>query len=443
MDTKLLLEQAGDLEAANNLLFENAQKEGRGLTDAETQTFDKNEAEAKRLVGSVERFKRQQAKMANFTNLTQQRNGGKNSKGEAGEKAKIQKQFRFAKAFNEVAGGGKVTGLEAEMMQEARNEATQMGLALTGKFQVPAFFAQERNAQSKAELEQRAVTVGGDGGNLVATELDGLIGILRPNLTIEKMGGRIMTGLVGDIEYPEKTAKTTGTWLAETATATESNPTYAKRKVSPHRLASFSSFSRQQLIQTSFDVELDIRNDLRAGISENVEYGIINGSGTDPVPFGILNTVGIGNVAMGTNGGVPTYGKLIDLQTEIAAADYTGDSLNYLTTPQMRGLLKQTQKFSGTDGNAIWNGNDVDGFGGYTSTLVPSDLTKGSSTNCHAILYGDFSQLRAMQWGGYDFIVDEVTEAKKGLVIITVNSFWDVFLRYKKAFAAIKDATLS
>ena len=74
------------------------------------------------------------------------------------------------------------------------------------------------------------------------------------------------------------------------------------------------------------DVEAIVRRDLARVLGLKIDETILNGTGTAPEPEGILNTTGIGNVAMGTNGGAPTYGKLIDLIKEVAidGADQNG-----------------------------------------------------------------------------------------------------------------------
>jgi HK97 family phage major capsid protein len=424
-----LLEQRGDKLKAADALVTAAQNESRSMTSEEVTQFDALEAEAKAIGETVARMER----TAGRQNVRQV---SINQDGEAGEKKAIKKRFSFSKAFATIADGRQLDGLEDEMHQQARSEFSEIGLNVKGSFQTPALFMEK---DEDVEAERRTITVGGDGGNIVPTDLGALIGILRPNLVLEQMGARVLTGLVGDIDMPNQATKAVGTWLAETGTATESNLTLAKRSLQPHRLATFSVFSRQLLNQGTPSIEGLVREDLAMAIRENVEYGAIQGSGTNPVPFGILNTTGIGNVALGTNGAAPTFESIIDLETAIANSDYNG-LISYLTTPTMRGRLKQTQKFSGTNGSPVWDGNEMNGYSGFTTTQVPSDLTKGTNSDCHAIIAGDFSQLLMAQWGGTDFVIDPYTLADSGEIKITVGSYWDVFLRYVKAFAAIKDA---
>ena len=70
----------------------------------------------------------------------------------------------------------------------------------------------------------------------------------------------------------------------------------------------------------------------------------------------------------------------------------------------------------------------------------PSTLTKGTNSDCHAILFGDFSQLIIGEWGAFEMISDPYRLKKQGMIEITSYQMVDVVLRYAEAFAAMKDA---
>ena len=115
-------------------------------------------------------------------------------------------------------------------------------------------------------------------------------------------------------------------------------------------------------------------------------------------------------------------------------------SLAYLTNPKVRGLLKTTLKANGVPG-FIWENNELNGYPARVSNLVPSDLTKGTAASkCSAIMFGDWSQLWILQWGGLDLIVDPYTLADQGAYRVVLNAYHDIHVRRPEAFAAIKDA---
>ena len=128
------------------------------------------------------------------------------------------------------------------------------------------------------------------------------------------------------------------------------------------------------------------------------------------------------------------------LETEIALLSADQGRMAYLSNPKIRGLLKTTLKANGVPGY-IWENNEVNGYPVYTSNLVPSNLTKGtSSEKCSVILFGDWSKLWIMSWGGLDITVDPYTMKKEGAYEVTLNAYHDIFVRRKEAFALIKDA---
>ena len=73
------------------------------------------------------------------------------------------------------------------------------------------------------------------------------------------------------------------------------------------------------------------------------------------------------------------------------------------------------------------------------TTLMPSDITKGTGKNLSAMLFGNFADVIVGQWGGLDIIVDPYTLKKSAQVEITMNAWHDVFVRHDESFAAIKD----
>ena len=83
----------------------------------------------------------------------------------------------------------------------------------------------------------------------------------------------------------------------------------------------------------------------------------------------------------------------------------------------------------------------LNGYRAAVSTLVPSNLTKSSGINLHAIIFANWRDLIVAQFGGMDIVIDPYTQATNTLLRIVVNSWWDVDRRHSLSFAAIKDAS--
>ena len=197
--------------------------------------------------------------------------------------------------------------------------------------------------------------------------------------------------------------------------------------------------SKQLLAQSNIDVSAFVASDLGMATAIAIDAAAINGSGSSNQPEGILNVTGIGDVAGGTNGLLPTWANIIGLESEIASANADVSKLAYLTTPGMRGALKGVAKDAGS-GMFIWDGAEMNGYGAHVSTQTPSGLTKGSNTDCHAIIFGNWAELLIGYWGAIDLVVDPYTAAGTSQVKIYINEFVDVAVRHAASFAAMLDA---
>jgi HK97 family phage major capsid protein len=301
-------------------------------------------------------------------------------------------------------------------------------------------------------IGQRDLTVGSAtaGGNTVATEVLGsdFITLLRNAMVLERLGCTFLTGLNGNIAIPSHTAATTGYWVAENGAPTESAPTVGQVTGSPKTVGAFVDYSRRLLIQSSIDVEAFVRADLAAVIGLMIQLGAINGAGASNEPTGLLNTSGIGSVAGGTDGLAPTYAHIVGLETAVANANGDVGNLAFLTNTKVRGKLRQTQVFSGTDGKAVWTSRpgsqgvgDVLGYDAVCSNSVPSNLVKGSSGSvCSAIMFGNWIDLIIFMWGGLDIMLDPYTGSTAGTKRVVALQDVDVGVRHTGSFAAMKDA---
>ena len=294
------------------------------------------------------------------------------------------------------------------------------------------------------EVQKRDLLVGTPtaGGNTVATDLlaSSFIDLLRNKMAVTGLGAKFLTGLVGQIAIPRQTAGATAYWVAENGAPTESQQAFDQVTMTPKTLGAFTDVSRKLLLQSSIDVEGLVRNDLATVIAMAIDLAAINGSGASNQPTGILNTAGIGSVAGGTNGLIPTWGNLVDLESQVAVANADLGALGYLTNAKVRGKLKQVSKVSGQNG-FIWEDGTVNGYATGVSNQVPSNLTKGTASGiCSAILFGNFADLIIGQWGNLDIMVDPYTGSTAGTVRVVALQDVDVAVRHAESFAAMKDA---
>jgi len=295
---------------------------------------------------------------------------------------------------------------------------------------------------------RRDLTKSGDGGNLVATELvtGEFIELLRNAMMVRKLGARVLSGLVGDVAIPKQTGGATAYWVTEGNAPSESQQTFAQLALTPKTVGAFTDISRKLLLQSSMDVEQLVREDLATVLALAIDYATIAGTGSGGQPTGVINTSGIGVVAIGSDGGAPTYTHILNLWKTVAQNNAATGRLGWLTNAIMIAKLASTEKFSGTGKTVI---EDLPGPDGMTTMLgvpcamsnqVPSNLTKGSSNDCSAIIFGNWRDLVIAEWGALDLLVDPYTGGTAGTVRVRVLQDVDIGIRHVESFAAILDA---
>jgi HK97 family phage major capsid protein len=346
------------------------------------------------------------------------------------EQREIAKSFSFQKVMSAIESRTSLSGFEAEMHDEAKAEARSFGGVVKG-IGVPM-------KALDAMIQKRSMTAGTNnaGGYGVQTNVNSYISYLWNKTFMSQLGIVPMTGLTGNYSAPKEGA-VTGAWLTETGAASDETPTLDQLLLTPKRLAVFIKVSKTLAIQSPDVADAMVMDMLMNAQATLLEKAVAKGGGTNE-PTGIISTTGIGNVAMGTNGGAPTYAKIVDLIKTVSAANAAGTG--FLTTPTIASKLLVTEQFTGTNGAPVNQNNTIAGYKLVASNNSPSGLTKGSSSDCHAIIFGDFSKVKVAQWGGLDLVIDPFSLAESNLNKVIVNAYYDIGLEQAGAFAAIKDA---
>ena len=343
-----------------------------------------------------------------------------------------QKRYSLLRAIDSMAKNGRVTGFEAEISAEiARN---------TGK-EARGFYVPMRVFAKRDIL----TTSPANGSNIIAEDYMAgeFIDALRANLVIGNLGARMMTGLKGDVAIPKMGTTSTVAFVGENSAPSESAQSFSQVTMSPKTLASFTDISRKLAIQSDPSVEQIIREDILQSFARKIDEVAIEGGGANE-PTGILGTNGIGSVALGTNGGAITFASLVNLEREVAIDNALMGNLAFLTNPKVVAAMRnRPRQTSGVEANFILNDTNVLlGYNVASTTLVPSDLTKGTASNvCSAMIFGNFSDLMIGMWNSPDVLVDPYTGSSAGTIRIAAFQEVDVKVRHAESFAAIKDIT--
>lgn len=298
--------------------------------------------------------------------------------------------------------------------------------------------------------EQRDLTVTAEGADIVEVEHGGVMELLRKRMVTREAGVRILTGLRGDLLLPKHTTATPNTaWVAEGVAPTEGTPVFGQVKFSPSQLACYLDVTRQTLLQTSFDVEQFLRMDLATNLAIEIDRAVLHGSGSGAEPAGVFNTVGIGDVAGGTNGLAPTWAHVVELETDVAVANADQGSLAYISNAAVRGKLKTTERVAST-GLFVWQdpanlapatpSTPLNGYRAFVTNQVRSDLTKGTYSSCSAIFFGNWEEGIVAIWSDLDILVDPYTGGSTGIVRMVALAFADFQVRHAESWSVMKDA---
>ena len=330
--------------------------------------------------------------------------------------AKEVRNFSFMRAIHALANPSDRRAQEAAAFEfEASRAASEkMGRQAQGIF-VPSDVL-------KRDLNVGTATAG---GHTVSTDLltNSFIESLENSMQVAGLGATVLRDLQGNIAIPRQTGGATAYWVAESGAVTESAAAFDQLTMSPKTVGAFSDLSRKLLLQSSMDIESFVRNDLAMRLALAIDHKAINGDGSSNTPTGILSTTGIGSVAFGASG-APTFGEMVDVETQVSQDNALMGSLAYMTTAAMAGGLKQKAKDTGSGQFVLANGQ----ANGY-----PVAVTNQCAAN--TAIFGNWADLIIAMWGGLDINVDTSTGSTSGTVRVVAMQDVDVAVRHAQSFA--------
>jgi HK97 family phage major capsid protein len=281
--------------------------------------------------------------------------------------------------------------------------------------------------QQRAGLDTKTATKGQE---LVFTEYGSFIELLRNRAMVIALGATVLPGLQGNVAFPRQTGAATLTWVAENpgADVAESNLLLDQVVLSPKTAQATTSYSRQLLNQAVLDVDGLVMDDLAQINALGIDLAALHGTGA-PQPTGIYAASNVNSVAFG---GSVTYQKLVDMETAISDDNADIGTMAYLATPAARGKGKVTPELSGQLSQAIWRGNEVNGYRAEVTNQLKKNL--GAGTNEHGLIFGVWAQLMIGEWGVLEIITDPYAKKKQGMIEVTSFIMVDIQLRHGESF---------
>lgn len=367
-----------------------------------------------------------------------------NNDGLTPEEREVRK-FSLSKVVMDMAEGRSFSGLEKELVDESAKEIREIGGSAPKGVYLSSNIM-DALAQKKAEARTMVVGTPSAGGYFVPTEKLGFFDSLFAMSVLDQLGVQKLTGLAAFTDLPGFTTAVGTYWATETGTQSPADATVVNRSLSPKLLGAATNISRQLMIQTNNSIENYIMGNIMNALRSALEAAVINGDGSNK-PTGILGTSGISTVSMGTNGLAPTLAKVLELVQTVMTANADVTNGKFLLNPKLVQKLKQTVIDAGSGAmilayNQYFGGvqNVIDGYPCFSTTNLPSNLDKGTSTGvCSSMVFGDFSQVVVGQFGGVELMVDSNSAAiaRAGSIAITVNQYVDSAIKQPLALGTL------
>lgn len=340
--------------------------------------------------------------------------------------------------------GQPVSGLEGEVHAELVKRTGKNPLGFLMPYSTRAAINSPERRAKMTDYERRALD-STQGAGAVPTILDkDWIELLRHQMVMKDAGMREIFDIEGRFAIPRQSAAATAYWVGESGAPTGTNQTLDQCVFTPKTIGAFTDISRRYFeLGNLQSPEEFVKEDLTAILGRGIDLAALNGTGAQNQPLGILqNTAitGTRTISLGTNGGAPTWAALVNLYTMVKRGNAGAlGEFSYVGNADVEGTLATTAKIGSTFPIFLLEDGKVYAKRFLSSQQVPSNLTKGSSSNLSAIVGGVFNQLVAAYWSAVDMLVDPFTGSSSGTVRIVALQDMDVQVRHNEAFAVIVD----
>lgn len=270
-----------------------------------------------------------------------------------------------------------------------------------------------------------------EGGALVADDLQAsqFIDVLRNKSVALQAGAVPLTGLVGDLPIPRKTAGATfACYDEEGETSDDSTLAFDQVTLTPKRMSGRVPFSIQLMKQSTPNIDALIRKDLADGAAVALDLYALTGSGSSNQPTGVITTTGRNTV---TFGAAATAAKVYSMISSVM--EDNADSMSNVFAMTAAVWEKWALKDMGTDTGA--HIIDKDDMIRRRKVLVTEQLSASDR-----VIYGNFNELIIGQWGGLELLADPYTKAATAQVVLNAHMFFDIAVRHPVAFCVSTDS---
>ena len=317
------------------------------------------------------------------------------------KEAKKGNRFSLSKFIAGIADRN-LDGLEKEVAEEGAAEYRRIGLSQRGKV-IPSALLRE-------------VTF--DGQNFTNSDEGGYLGVksiryiedVKERLVVAKMGATILPGLVGQVGLPS-VGSVSAAFLDEGVSSETKVADVANVILTPRGIRASMVTTRDLLKQTSVAVDRILEERLADASAACIDAEALAAIVT----------------AAASAGDSVTWANIVAMETAINAANANRGRMGYVFTANAWGAAKTTLKSEGVGGYLLDIDGKVNGYPvDYSNLLSSADA-----------IFGNFQDLYIGQWGGIDFVIDEVTLGDKGEIKVLLFNYADAKVAFAKSFSKL------
>jgi HK97 family phage major capsid protein len=316
-----------------------------------------------------------------------------------------------------------------------------------------AAFAVEQYGEDRGGELAKALTAGslsGGGATIPQVFAAEIIGLLRAQTVVRRMGARQIPLPNGAATVPRMTGGGTANYIGETQDSPKSEATFGQMKLTAKKLSALTPVSNDLIQYSSVAVDNMILDDLIMSLRLAEDAAFLRGSGTEFTPRGIRNSLNAANV-IAANATVNLANITQDLgkiENALMNANVAMVNVGYVLNPTTYNYLKNILNANGVRVFPELDAMTLRGYPVGLTTQVPSNM--GGSTNESEVYFVNFIDFVIADVEAYDVKVSSeasymdgstlVSAFSRDETVLNIIARHDCGMRYDRAAAVLTGA---
>ena len=285
---------------------------------------------------------------------------------------------------------------------------------------------------------------------------DALVDYFRPSNVLALLGAP-MPMIDNDLTLPRLADSMAAAWYAENAEIADDDLDVVTIKTTPHRLGVHDSLSWMLLAggDAQFGHQPLVVSEMAAAVMQAKESAVYNGSATGSDPTGIRNASGVTSTPLGDT--LPTWADLLAALKRITDHNIPVSDARWAINWTMATLLWQIRRFATGSATLLEQASFMapgagamnDGNYGSVAGMMPGGKMAAvtnhlpvATSGITPMICGVWPYVWCLDYSTAYLTIDDISAARNGRTLITVNSYHDVAVRFTDAFEVVTHDTI-